>query len=220
MARPTASRWRMLWTWLQKNGLSIAAHISAIFFILRLIWLLASGSFFIDPVRQTTTLTGKLAITYLLLSLGCTPVNILFGWSQVMRARRPLGLYAFGFALLHGLTYVGWDYQFDLPLLFQSLLYQRYVLVGGGAFLILALLAITSIHSIRKRMGKGWVRFQRLVYVAGALAVGHILWLRKSPREVLPLLMILAVLFILRVPWIKTAIIKLRKSLTKRGGKI
>ena len=196
----------------------ILIHLSAIIFLLRLIWLVVSGSFFIDPIRQTTTLTGKLAIAYLLLSLACTPVNIITGWSMVIRARRPLGLYAFGYALLHGLTYVGWDFRFDFRLLFVNLKYDRYILVGGSAFLVLALLAITSIRSLQKKMGKRWKTTQRLVYLAGGLAVVHVMWLRKSPREVIPLILLLIVLLVLRVPWLKSVIIKLRQSLSK--GKI
>ena len=204
--------------WLQKHWLDVVVHVSATFLMARLVWLVASGAFFIDPIKQTTTLTGKLAITFLLLSFGCTPVNILTGWSHVKRVRRSLGLYAFGFALLHGLTYVAWDYQFDVPLLLDSVIYQRYVLVGATAFIILLLLAITSIRIIQKRMGKGWVRFQRLVYVAVGLAAIHVVWLRKSSSESLPLYMILAALFVVRVHWVKKGIIKFRKSLTAGDG--
>ena len=103
--------------WMQKHGLRLVVHVSAILLAARLVWLVLSGAFFIDPVRQTTTITGKLAITFLLLSLSCTPVNIFLGWSQVMQVRRPLGLYAFGFALIHGLIYVVWDYQSTYPYL-------------------------------------------------------------------------------------------------------
>ncbi len=142
---------------MQKYGLRLVVHVSAILLAARVVWLVASGAFFIDPVRQTTTLTGKLAITFLLLSLSCTPVSTLLGWSHVLQVRRPLGLYAFGFALFHGLIYVVWDYQLNIPLLIDSIFYQRYVLVGAIAVFLLTLLAITSIPSIRRRMGKAWI---------------------------------------------------------------
>ena len=215
MVQSQDSRLDKLKKTLQKDGLVLLVHLSALFLFVRLVWLVVSGSFFIDPIRQSTTLTGKLAITFLLLSLTCTPIYIITGWSMLLRARKPLGLYAFGYALLHGLTYVGWDYRFDFSLLLDNLKYERYIIVGGSAFLVLALLAITSHRTLKKRMGKIWKLFQRLVYLAGGLAVVHVMWLRKSPREVYPLALILTILLAIRVPWLKGVIIRLRQSLAK-----
>ena len=154
MVQSQDSRLDKLKKTLQKDGLVLLVHLSALFLFVRLVWLVVSGSFFIDPIRQSTTLTGKLAITFLLLSLTCTPIYIITGWSILLRARKPLGLNAFGYALLHGLTYVGWDYRFDFSLLLDNLKYERYIIVGGSAFLVLALLAITSHRTLKKRMGK------------------------------------------------------------------
>jgi sulfoxide reductase heme-binding subunit YedZ len=201
--------------WLRENWMSAAVHLSAVFLLFRIIWLNTSGRFFIDPVRQTITLTGKLAITFLMLSLACTPVNILTGWSKVIRIRKPLGLYSFAFALLHGLSYVGWDYRFNIPLIISNLQYERYILMGVSSFLFLLLLAATSVNLLQKKLGKSWKRLQRLVYLTAFLAVLHVLWLRKSPREVMNIVVILTALLILRVPLVKNGIIKLRSSITK-----
>jgi sulfoxide reductase heme-binding subunit YedZ len=151
-----------------------------------------------------------------LLSLACTPFNIVFGWSKVIQIRKPLGLFAFGFALLHGLTYVGWDYRFDFSLLLENLQYQTYILAGGTAFLILTLLALASINKVKNRLGKIWRTIQQLVYLAGGLVLVHVIWLRKTIRESVSLMVIMAVLFLIRVPWIKKGIITLRLSLFKQ----
>lgn len=201
------------WKWLRKNWLVLLSHLSAAYFVLSWIIQFYSGAFYIDAVRQTTTMTGHLAITYLLLSLSCTPFFILTGWAKVIRLRRPLGLYAFGFAFLHGLTYVGWDYRFDFSLIFDTIQYQRYVIIGALAFGILLLPAITSLTKVKMQMGKRWHSFQKTVYVAAGFSVIHVSWLRKSPLETLPLIFTLALLFLFRIPFIKNSIIKSRKSL-------
>ncbi|MDF1514618.1 MAG: ferric reductase-like transmembrane domain-containing protein [Anaerolineae bacterium] len=196
---------------IKTSWLLFLAHISGIYFLFQIGWRILTARWF-DPIRQSTTLTGKLAIAYLLLSLACTPLNAITGWTKIIRARKPLGLYAFWFALIHGLIFTAWDYQLNLPLLFDNLKYQRYVLMGMASFIVLLGLAMSSNVSIRKKMGKLWRYVQRSVYVAALLAVVHIIWLRKIPQQSVREIVILAVLFLLRVPWVKNAIIRFRKS--------
>ena len=98
--------------------------------------------FLVDRVREITTRTGRMALTLLLLSLACTPVNTLLGYKGVLRVRRALGLYAFVYAVLHAWAFVGLDYGFDLELLGPAILDQRFVLAGLGAFLILLALGL------------------------------------------------------------------------------
>ena len=66
-----------------------------------------------------------LLISVLVLSLACTPIDTVFGFKKVLRVRGALGLYAFMYASLHLLTFVGWDYGFDLDLLGPAILDQR-----------------------------------------------------------------------------------------------
>jgi methionine sulfoxide reductase heme-binding subunit len=199
--------------WARRWGLRVAANLTGLVPAVWLVRTYASGGFFIDPVKEITIRTGRLAITFLLLSLACTPVVTLTGISRLTQARRPLGLWSLAYAGAHALAFAGWDYRFDLGLLLQDLAYQRFVLVGAGAFLFLVVLGVTSIPGLRKRMGRSWRRVQRTAYLAGGLAVWHVLWVKKDPREAWLYPALLALLLVVRVPIVRGALVGLRKRL-------
>lgn len=204
---------------LRANWLRILIHVGALTPLVRLAWSYWQGLFF-DPIRQITSSTGKTALVLLMLSLACTPIAVL-GFKRVMRVRRALGLYAFLYASLHGLTFVGWDYGFDFGLLKPTILDQRFVLAGSAAFLLLLPLAITSTQGWQKRLGKHWRRLHRLVYLAGILVIVHFMWLVKDPREPLWYGIVLALLLILRIPVVNKTLNKVRhrfKNRTRGGG--
>ena len=133
-----------------------------------------------------------------------------------MRGRRALGLYAFGYAGLHFLTFVGLDYGFDSGLIGLGIADQRFVLVGFAAFVLLLVLAITSTQGWKRRLGHGWRRLHRLAYVAGLLVIVHFLWLAKDNRRPLLYGAIVALLLILRIPVVKGAASGARHWLTAR----
>jgi sulfoxide reductase heme-binding subunit YedZ len=176
----------------------------------------------VNPIQDLTLRTGKAALWLLVLSLAATPANTLLGFRPALRVRRALGLYAFGYALLHFLVFVWVDYGLDFALILQDVGSKRYVLVGFSAFLILLPLALTSTQGWMKRMGKNWKRLHRWVYLAGVLAVVHYVWLVKSDiRE--PLTFGAAVLLLLaaRIPQVRSALSRLRSRLQGlvAGGK-
>ena len=184
----------------------ILTHVGALLPLAWLLWDYWQGQFIIDPVKEITTRTGKTALILLILSLACTPMNTIFGFKQALRVRRPLGLYAFMYAGLHFLTFLGLDYGFDLDLIRQDILDQRYVWVGFATGLLLLLLAITSTKGWQKRLGKNWKRLHRLVYLASILDIVHFVWLTKDIREPLRYGGVVALLLIVRIPAIKRAI--------------
>ena len=201
---------------LKARWLQILTHVAALLPFALLAWDYWQGRFFIDPVREITTRTGKTALILLILSLACTPMNMIFGFKQALRVRRALGLYAFMYAGLHFLTFLGLDYGFDLHLIRQDILDQRYVLVGFAAGLLLLPLAITSTKGWQKRLDKNWKRLHRLVYLAGILAIVHFVWLVKDIREPLRYGAVVALLLILRIPVIRRAVSNARYQLRKR----
>jgi sulfoxide reductase heme-binding subunit YedZ len=142
----------------------------------------------------------------LILSLACTPAYTISGFKQVLRLRRPLGLYAFMYAGLHFLTFVGLDYGFDLDLIALDVLDQRYVLVGFASGLLLLLLAITSTRGWQKRLDKNWKRLHRLAYLAAILAIVHFMWLVKDIREPLRYGIVVALLLVVRIPVVRKAL--------------
>jgi len=200
---------------LKTRWLQILSHVAALLPLALLAWETWQDRF-IDPVQEITTRTGRTALILLILSLACTPLNIIFGFKQVMRVRRTLGLYAFMYAGLHFLTFVGLDYGFDFDLLGQGILDQRYVLVGFAAGLLLLLLAITSTQGWQKRLRKNWKRLHRLVYLAGILAIVHFTWLAKDNRVPLRYGAVVSLLLIVRIPVIRRAISTVRYQLRRR----
>jgi sulfoxide reductase heme-binding subunit YedZ len=208
---------------LKARWLQILTHVAALLPLAWLLWDYWQGLFIIDPVREITTRTGKTALILLILSLACTPIHTIFGVKQVLRVRRALGLYAFMYASLHFLTFVGLDYGFDFDLIGQAILGQRYVLAGFAAGPLLLLLAITSTRGWQKRLGKNWKRLHRLVYLTGVLAIVHFMWLVKDIREPLRYGAVVVLLLIVRIPVIRKAVSNARHQLkqdkrTTRGA--
>jgi sulfoxide reductase heme-binding subunit YedZ len=186
---------------LKAHWLQVLTHVGALVPLGIWAWDYAQRQLTANPIREITIRTGRGALVLLLLSLACTPVYTLCGFEPALRLRRPLGLYAFLYAGLHGLAFVGLDYGFDLALIGQELLEKRFVQVGVLAFLILVPLAITSTRGWAARLGKNWKRLHRLVYLAALLAGVHFLWAVKADVRA-PLLYgaALAVLLIARIP--------------------
>ncbi len=205
-------------TYFRKNWLWLLTNIGAAIPLLLLAFNAATNNLGFDPIAEVTSLTGKTALIILVLSLAATPINIVTGIRPVLKLRKSLGLWAFGYALLHFSTYIGLDYALDWRLIFaDSLLTKRYVFVGLTALLLLTPLALTSTKAAMKRLGKNWKRLHRLVYVAGGLAVLHFLWLVKIDRtEPLIYAAILGTLLLIRVPPVRKRIISLRRSLEKK----
>jgi sulfoxide reductase heme-binding subunit YedZ len=201
---------------LRVHWLQVLAHVAAWLPLAWIVWDWTRGAFLVDPVREITARTGRAALILLLLSLACTPIHTLFGFRQVLRLRRTLGLYSALYAGLHFLTFVGLDYGFDFDLIGQAILDQRFVLAGLAAGLILLLLALTSTRGWQRRLGKNWKRLQRLAYLAGVLAVVHFVWLVKDAREPLRYGAVLALLLALRLPPAQSAAGRLRHRLQSK----
>ena len=216
MQRRRAANWRSA-TWWRANWLHILIHALALWPLAHILWNLAWGRFLVDPVREIITRTGRVSLDLLVLSLACTPLYTLTGFAPLLRARRTLGLYAFLYVALHFLTFAGWDYGFNVRLLWEAVFYQRYVIVGFAAGLILLALAITSTRGWQRRLGKWWKRLQRLVYLASVLAVLHFVWLLKEPRRALPYGVVVAVLLGMRVPVVARALGTVRRRFFSRN---
>jgi len=184
--------------------LQILVHIAGLFPFAWLIFDFFTANLTVNPIQAATLRTGKAALIFLILSLACTPLNTVFGFRQALRVRRPLGLYAFFYASLHFLIFVGVDYGFDPDLLKEAIFEKRFALVGFSAFLILLPLAITSTRGWMKRLGRNWLRLHRLVYLAGLLVIVHYVWLVKSDIRI-PILygLVVVILLILRIPAIR-----------------
>jgi methionine sulfoxide reductase heme-binding subunit len=181
-------------------------------------WRYFSGALGFDPVQVLSRFTGDTALIMLLLSLACRPLEILSGWTPFLKWRRPLGLYAFGYAALHLFMFAYVDFGLRLQPIVRELAEKRYLWAGVPAFLILLALAATSFDWSKRWMRKNWKRLHRLVYAAGVLAVLHFGLVSKGDffqltGDVLrPLLAGVVLLFLLalRLGFIRRAAVRLR----------
>lgn len=166
-----------------------------------LLWRVARHTLGADAIAIGLNQLGYLALALLMASLACTPLKILTGWTWPIRVRRMLGLFAFFYASLHLLTYVGIDQQLDWPVLWGDVTQRKFMIVGFLAFLCLAPLAWTSTDASVRRLGfNRWKALHRLAYVAGILAVVHFTWRVKSDIRVpMTWAAILGVLFVVRI---------------------
>jgi sulfoxide reductase heme-binding subunit YedZ len=176
-------------------------HIAALIPLAWLIYDTLTDNLTFNPIQAATLRTGRYAIILLVLSLACTPINTIFGFRQAIKVRRALGLYAFMYAGIHFLIFLGVDYGFDLGLIFKEIITKRYIIAGFTAGLILLPLAITSTKGWMKRLGIRWKQLHKLVYIAGLLAVTHYIWVVKTDyRLPLSIGLILVLLLIARIP--------------------
>lgn len=204
--------------YVSKHWFWLAVNFAVAMPLLLLGWDFVFDNLSVNPIDDFTDRTGKAAIVILLLSLACTPANTVFGFRRGLTVRKALGLWAFTYAALHLLVFIGLDYGFSWELIFQdALLGKQFIIAGFTALLILVPLAITSTRYWMRRLGKNWKRLHQLVYGAGVLAVIHFLLLVKADRtEPLIYATVLAILLVLRVPPVRKFIVNWRKQLTSK----
>lgn len=178
----------------------------------------ALGNLSVNPIQDLEQRTGRAAVTLLVLSLMCTPLNTVFGWKEPLKRRRALGLYSFMYATIHVLIYLDLDYGLAWSLIFQSVFEKPFILVGAAAFLLLIPLAVTSFDVWKKRLKKNWKRLHQVVYFIAPLVILHFAWSKKGDifqlqGEILrPLIygLVLGILLLFRVPVIRRGLASFR----------
>jgi sulfoxide reductase heme-binding subunit YedZ len=198
--------------------LQIAIHIYAWSALVRLVVDFFNHNLTANPIQALEQRTGRHAITLLVLSLACTPLNSLFGWRELIKRRRALGLYAFMYAAIHVIIFVDLDYGLAWSLIIQTILEKPYIVVGVLSFLLLIPLAATSFNIWKKRLGRNWKRLHQIIYFIAPLAVLHYAWGKKGDffelrgDIVRPLIYALVVmlLLIMRIPQVRKALASLR----------
>lgn len=195
-------------SWLR--GLNIVVYIAALVPLVLLAWDFAQGRLTANPIREVQLRTGRYTLTLLALSLACTPVYRVSGFKVVLSFRRTLGLYAFGYASLHFINFIGVDYALNFARIGQDIFDKPYALVGFIAYLSLLPLVVTSTRGWKERLGKSWKLLHRLVYITALLGVLHLVWSVKVVKASagLPVIFGAAVIFLLllRIPWVARAI--------------
>ena len=173
-----------------------------------LVWCAVTNTLGPDPTKTITFTTGTATLEILLISLAITPVRRLIPQlSWLIKFRRLVGLFAFFYATLHMMTWVGLYSGFQPDAMIGDIVKRRYVTAGMAAWLLLLPLALTSTNwAIRKMGGKNWNRLHRLVYVAAIAGIVHYWW-QVKPGVLKPLdeTLILAALLLARpvLAWVQ-----------------
>jgi sulfoxide reductase heme-binding subunit YedZ len=203
--------------------LQIAIHIYAWSTLVLLITDYFTDNLTANPIQALEQRTGLHAIALLIMALACTPLNNLFGWRELIKRRRALGLYAFMYATIHIIIFVDLDYGLAWSLIVQTIVQKPYIIVGVLSFLMLVPLAFTSFDIWKKRLGKNWKRLHQLVYVIAPLVVLHYAWGKKGNFSLFhlggdilrPLVyaVIVALFLIMRIPQVRKALASVRNRI-------
>ena len=149
-----------------------------------------------EPIKEITHHTGEWALIFIVFTLAMSPLKKITNLNIWISFRRMLGLFAFFYASLHLMTYVGLDYRFDLENISRDILTKKFIFIGFAAWLLLVPLAITSSKKMMGILKHNWKKLHRLTYIIAIFAVVHFLWLvkRDLTEPLIYLFIILALL--------------------------
>ena len=149
-----------------------------------LLYLVVQDQLGANPQEALIRATGDWALRFLVIVLAVTPLRELSGLSALARYRRMLGVFMYFYALLHFLSYSGFDMGFDVADIFNDIVKRPFILVGSLALLLLTPLAATSLNAAIRALGaRRWQRLHRLVYAVAGLAVLHFFWMRAGKND-------------------------------------
>lgn len=191
--------------------LQIAVHFGGILPAVVLLFSFFTGDLTANPIQALEQRTGIIALNFLLLSLACTPVSIITGYKKIVARKKALGNYAFLYASIHFLIFIGLDYGFDLQLILTDVGTKIFILFGFTALLLLLPLAVTSLNYWKKKLGPRWKTLHKLVYIISPIVTIHFLLSLKGDitqlqgNIVKPLIYGGIILFLLltRIPFVK-----------------
>ena len=107
--------------------------------------LLADTRFFgSNPIKAVEHYFGQWTLRFILATLSITPTRQLLGWNWLAKQRRTLGLFAFGYLMLHWPASALLDVQLDWGELTKDLLKRPYIYIGMAALVLMIPLTITS----------------------------------------------------------------------------
>lgn len=133
-----------------------------------------------DPIATLERQLGKWSLQLLVASLLITPLRNWFNLNLV-KFRRPIGLFAFYYTLLHLLAYLLLDKQLDWEPIIKDITKRPYIIVGVVAFLTMIPLAVTSNNWMIRKLGPvRWRRLHKLAYLIVPLGAVHYLLLVKA----------------------------------------
>jgi len=159
----------------------IVIFINSLVPLALLSWDALFGKIGANPIEFFLRTTGVLTLVFLLVTLSITPLRKYYGWNQLVKFRRMLGLYAFFYGFLHLVAYSIFDKSLSVSAIVGDVWERPFIAVGMLSFFLLIPLAISSTNGMIKRLGgKNWQKLHRLTYVAAIGGVIHFYMIVKS----------------------------------------
>jgi sulfoxide reductase heme-binding subunit YedZ len=164
-----------------------------------LLYLAQTGGLGREPIKGLEHELGELALKFLILGLGVTPLRRYLGLNA-LKFRRTLGLLAFVYVLLHVLVWLVLDIG-DLSQIWADILKRPFITIGMAALVLMTPLALTSNTWSLRRLGPAWHKLHRLVYGVAILGAVHFVMVKKVwELEPLIYLGVILALIALRLP--------------------
>ena len=125
------------------------------------------------PINDLIHRAGFWALVFLGVTLAVTPFRSIARYGNLVDVRRMLGVGTFCYIAAHLGLYIA-DQMFDFGKVAYEITHRWYLIIGGTAWLGLAVLTITSTDGMMRRLGGlRWRRLHQIVYGIVLLALIH-----------------------------------------------
>lgn len=164
-----------------------------------LVYALLADKLGANPIEAVTRDTGLWALRFIMVTLLISPLRQMTGVNALVRFRRMLGLFAFFYACMHMLLYLGLDQFFDWQEIWLDIIKRPFITVGFVSFVLLIPLTVTSTDRMIKRLGgRRWKKLHYLIYLILVLSCVHFYMLVKQDKTE-PLIYLLIMILLLGV---------------------
>jgi len=161
-----------------------AVSLACLLPLLWLAWRGYQGDLGANPIEKVIRNLGVWGLRLLIIGLTITPLARILKKPRLIRVRRPIGLFAFGYIVLHLSTYIGVDQYFDWHAIWKDILKRPFITIGMAAFVMLIPMAATSFNAAIRRLGPlNWRRLHRLIYLIVPMGVVHYFLLVKADHR-------------------------------------
>lgn len=161
-----------------------AVSLACLLPLLWLAWRGYQGDLGANPIEKVIRNLGVWGLRLLIIGLTITPLARIVKKPRLIRVRRPIGLFAFGYIVLHLSTYIGVDQYFDWHAIWKDILKRPFITIGMAAFVMLIPMAATSFNAAIRRLGPlNWRRLHRLIYLIVPMGVVHYFLLVKADHR-------------------------------------
>jgi methionine sulfoxide reductase heme-binding subunit len=133
-----------------------------------------------DPGKALVDGLGLWALRLLLITLLLRPLRDITGKSIFIRVRRLVGLFCWFYASLHFAASVFYVIGYSWSDLLKAFSEKTYIILGLLAWLLLAVLGVTSNRWSQLRLRRRWSVLHRSIYLIALLACLHFIWLVRS----------------------------------------